>query len=134
MMHAAERAPGVPGERATGCQLRDRAVFPLRPECLRRGGVRGPDCRRAVALLRDREAVSTPFTVTREIGDVVEDATRRRLDRDPILETLHAAPLAPQTNQPPIGRLKQLASVVVTREYLPQMLPAIAGIAIRRGR
>ena len=53
--------------------------------------------------LRHFQAVSRPLAVTGEIGDVLEDATGRRVDRDPVLETLHAALLLRRGGTPSVN-------------------------------
>ena len=74
-----------------GGELGDGALFTLRPELFRRRRERRALRHGTIGRLRHLEAVASPLTMTGEICDVVEHATGASVDRDPVLETLHAA-------------------------------------------
>src|SRR4051812_30256911 len=91
-MRGAERALGVPREERVRLHVGDGAVLALRAELARGRRERRADGDRAVAVLGDREPVSAPLAVLREVADVRVYLIRRRIDRDLLLVGLHRVP------------------------------------------
>src|SRR3954451_1410313 len=85
VMRGAERSLRVPCERRVRGHLGDRAVLLLGAE-LARGGREGvADLGRAVRVLRDREPVTAPLAVSREVAAVLVLLVSGSVDLDVLL-------------------------------------------------